>query len=69
MSESRLDRTYERVCCRNGECRALLMKATASCLREGGAIEIKCGKCNTMNYLLGRPALTGSGSQVGGVTT
>ena len=53
MSDERIDRSYERVCCRNGECRALLFKATPLCLREGGTIELKCPKCNTMNYLVG----------------
>lgn len=40
-------------CC---ACHATLGYGTPRPVRAGGEIEIKCWKCNAMNYLLGREA-------------
>lgn len=36
-------------------CTKLLCKNTRNALRPECAIEIKCGDCKTLNYLMGRP--------------
>lgn len=45
--------SLERVCCR--KCRALLCKLSERGVRQGGMLEIKCGSCNTLNYVVGMP--------------
>jgi len=48
------DRRWEEVRCRT--CKRLLCKTTVSSpLRGAEAIEIKCAKCDALNYLMGRP--------------
>jgi hypothetical protein len=48
------ERQWEEVHCRT--CKRLLCKTTGgSPLRSAEAIEIKCAKCNALNYLMGRP--------------
>ena len=36
-------------------CTRLLCKNTRNALRPDCVIEIKCGDCKTLNYLMGRP--------------
>jgi phage FluMu protein Com len=45
--------TWESTRCRC--CMRLLCKNTRNALRPECVIEIKCGDCKTMNYLMGRP--------------
>jgi phage FluMu protein Com len=40
---------------RCGHCNRLLCKASPQPVREGQTIEIKCWKCDALNYLKGRP--------------
>lgn len=42
---------WEVVRCR--QCRRLLARNTRAALRPGEMLEIKCGSCNTMNFLVG----------------
>lgn len=44
---------WENTRCRS--CTRLLCKNTRDALRPGQMIEIKCGHCNTVNFLMGRP--------------
>jgi len=48
-----LDSTWESTRCRC--CTRLLCKNTRDALRPECVIEIKCGDCKTLNYLMGRP--------------
>jgi phage FluMu protein Com len=45
--------TWESTRCRS--CGRLLCKNTRDALRPECVIEIKCGDCKTLNYLMGRP--------------
>jgi phage FluMu protein Com len=53
MTETRLDRTWEPLRCRS--CQRKLLMATPASWHADCAIEVKCGRCNQMNYLIGRP--------------
>ena len=44
---------WEHTRCRG--CSRLLCKNTRDALRPECVIEIKCGDCKTLNYLMGRP--------------
>lgn len=44
-------RDWERARCRG--CARTLCKHTREALRPGMVIEIKCGGCNAMNYIMG----------------
>jgi phage FluMu protein Com len=46
-----VDRAWEDVRCR--QCRRLLCKQTRNPLKASEMIEIKCGACNSLNYLYG----------------
>jgi phage FluMu protein Com len=46
--------SWEATRCRS--CQRLLCKNTRDALRPECIIEIKCGDCKTLNYLMGRPA-------------
>jgi len=48
-----VDTTWESTRCRC--CTRLLCKNTRNALRPECVIEIKCGDCKTLNYLMGRP--------------
>lgn len=49
-----MSKTLEEVRCQS--CTKLLCKrSTNAALRPGELIEIKCAKCNTVNYLMGQP--------------
>ena len=52
-AERQVRATWEDTRCRS--CARLLCKNTRDALRAGQMIEIKCGACNTTNYLVGRP--------------
>lgn len=36
-------------------CNRILFRATAQPIRHGGVVEIKCGKCGEMSFLIGGP--------------
>jgi phage FluMu protein Com len=48
------ERKWEEVRCRS--CKRMLCKTTAQPLKPSEMIEIKCVKCDALNYLMGRPA-------------
>lgn len=48
------DRQWEEVRCRT--CKRLLCKTTVHPLRPSEIVEIKCAKCDALNYLMGRPS-------------
>lgn len=48
-----VESTWESTRCRC--CTRLLCKNTRDALRPECVIEIKCGDCKTLNYLMGRP--------------
>lgn len=43
---------------RDKPCGRILLRATAAPVKSGGLLEIKCGKCEQVNYIVGGPAET-----------
>lgn len=46
-----VEAAWEDIRCR--QCRRLLAKNTRSALRQDAMVELKCGSCNTLNYIVG----------------
>jgi len=44
-------KTLEETRCR--KCRRLLLKVTPDALKPGAKLEVKCGSCNSFNFLIG----------------
>lgn len=41
---------------KNGDtCNRILFRTTSKPLKQGGLIEVKCGKCEKVSFLLGAP--------------
>lgn len=40
---------------REKPCGRILFRSTSAPIKAGGMIEIKCGKCEKVNYVIGRP--------------
>lgn len=55
MSAHRRRHTVDLEEVRCQKCNRLLCKRTSQPLRDGEVIEIKCWKCDDMNYLMGGP--------------
>jgi phage FluMu protein Com len=53
VKSERPERPMEEVRCRT--CRVLLCKTAPDSMKSSGVVEIKCRKCDDLNYIMGRP--------------